>query len=86
MDWIIGELIILAGPLYLFLQLLMGAKYRGRWLVLALVPLLVMVPVGAQSALAFAAGSNVWLMPLVLSAPLACLYLLALAVAKAIIT
>ena len=50
MDWLIGELLILAGPVYFFLQLLMAVRYRSRWLVLSLVPLLIMVPLPSTPA------------------------------------
>ena len=39
MEWLIGELVALAGPAYFFLQILTAARYRGRWRVAALVPL-----------------------------------------------
>ena len=83
MDWLVGELLILAGPVYFFLQLLMAVRYRGRWLVLSLVPLLLMVPLAVHAGMAFAAGSNLWPMLLILAAPVACIYLLGLAVVKA---
>ena len=83
MDWLIGELLILAGPVYFFLQLLMAVRYRGRWLVLSLVPLLLMMPLGVHAGMAFTAGSNLWPMLLILAAPVACIYLLGLAVVKA---
>jgi hypothetical protein len=83
MDWLIGELLILAGPAYFFLQLLTAVRYRGRWLALSLVPLLLMVPLGVHAGMAFVAGSNLWPMLLILAAPVACIYLLGLAVVKA---
>ena len=83
MDWLVGELLILAGPVYFFLQLLMAVRYRGRWLVLSLVPLLIMVPLAIHAGMAFAAGSNLWPVLLILAAPVACVYLLGLAVVKA---
>jgi hypothetical protein len=81
-EWVIGELVALAGPAYFFLQLLMAIRYRGRWRIAALVPLLVMVPLAVHAALAYAAGSKAWPLLLVLAAPLAFLYLLLVAVAK----
>ena len=83
MNWLIGELVILAGPVYFFLQLLMAVRYRGRWLALSLVPLVLMLPLAVQAGFAFAAGSGAWPMLLVLASPVACLYLLGLAVVKA---
>ena len=44
MDWLIGELVMLAGPAYFFLQVLMAVRYRGRWLGPSLVPLLLWRP------------------------------------------
>src|SRR5262249_2910920 len=44
MAWMTTELVALAGPAYFFLQLLMVLRYRGRWRMAALAPLLVMVP------------------------------------------
>ena len=39
-----------------------------------------MVPILALTVLAFAAQSNLWPLPMILSAPLACLYLVGLSV------
>ena len=83
MDWLIGELLTLAGPAYFFFQVIMAARYRGRWLVLSLAPLLVMVPLAIHAGFAFAGGSNLWPMLLILASPIAFLYLLTLAVVKA---
>jgi hypothetical protein len=83
MEWVIGELVMLAVPGYFFLQLLTALRYRGRWRLLALAPLLVMVPLGLHAAVAFAAGSNLWPLLVILASPFACLYLLGLTVAKA---
>ena len=83
MEWLIGELVTLAGPAYFFLQLFTAVRYRGRWRVLALVPLILMLPLAVHAGFAFAAGSNLWPVLLILAAPVACLYLLGLTVAKA---
>ena len=83
MDWLIGELVMLAAPAYFFLQALMAARYRGRWLVLSLVPLLFMVPLALHAALAFASGSGLWPLLLIFASPIAFAYLLGLAVIKA---
>jgi hypothetical protein len=85
LEWFIGELVTLAGPAYFFMQLLTVARYRGRWRVLALVPLLFMAPLAVHAGMAFAAGSNLWPVLVILASPVAFLYLLGLAVAKAII-
>lgn len=83
MDWLIGELVMLAAPAYFFLQVLMAVRYRARWLVLSLVPLLFMVPLAVHAAVAFAAGSSVWPLLLIFASPIAFAYLLGLAVIKA---
>jgi hypothetical protein len=83
LEWLIGELVTLAGPAYFFLQAIMAVRYRGRWRVLSLVPLVLMVPLAIHAGLAFAAGSALWPVLLILAAPVAFLYLLGLAVAKA---
>jgi hypothetical protein len=85
MDWLIAELVALAGPAYFFLQVLMGARYRGRWLALALVPLIVMVPLAADAGFAYAAGSNAWPVLLILASPIAFGYLIIVGLAKAIL-
>jgi hypothetical protein len=86
LQWLISELMTLAAPAYVFLQLLMALRYRRRWLVLSLVPLIVMVPLAVYGGLAFAADSPLWVVPFVLASPFAFLYLLCLAVAKAMLT
>jgi hypothetical protein len=82
MDWLIGELVALAGPAYFFLQVLMAVRYRSRWRVAALVPLLVMIPLAMHAGLAYAAGSPAWPLLLVLAAPPAFAYLLLVGIVK----
>jgi hypothetical protein len=82
MDWVITELVALAGPAYVFLQLLMAVRYHGRWRFISLLPLVVMVPLAVQAALAYAAGSRAWPVPLILAAPFAFGYLLVLAAVR----
>jgi hypothetical protein len=81
-SWLIGELVALAGPAYFFLQIMMAMRYRGRWRLAALVPLLVMVPLVAQAGLAYAAGEPGWPLLLVLAAPVAFTWLLLVAIVK----
>ena len=83
MEWLFQELLALAGPAYFFLQILMAVRYRGRWRIAALVPLLAMVPLAVQAVLASAAGALGWPMLLVLAAPPAFLYLVLVGVVKA---
>ena len=82
MEWIVGELVALAGPAYFFLQILMAVRYRGRWRVAALVPLVVMVPLAIRAGIAYAAGSPGWPLPLVLASPIAFVYLVLVGVVK----
>ena len=83
MEWLIAELVAVAGPAYFFLQLIMAARYRGRWRLAALLPLMVMVPLAAHAGFAYAAGSNAWPALLILASPVAFGYLLVVGIAKA---
>jgi hypothetical protein len=82
MEWLIGELVALAGPAYFFLQILTAARYRGRWRIAALVPLVVMVPLAIQAGIAYAAGSPAWPLLLVLASPIAFVYLVLVGIVK----
>jgi hypothetical protein len=82
MGWLVTELVALGGPAYFFLQIIMAIRYRGRWRLAALAPLLLMVPLALEAGLAYAAGVPGWPTLLVVSSPVACLYLLLLAVLK----
>jgi hypothetical protein len=86
MGGFVEELWLLLVPAYFFLQYFMVVRYRGGWLILALVPLLVMVPVVIHALLAYLAGSNLWPLLVILTSPVAFLYLLAVAVARAFAT
>ncbi|MBX9588744.1 MAG: hypothetical protein K2X43_05525 [Hyphomonadaceae bacterium] len=86
MDWLIGELVMLAVPAYVFLQGLMVVRYRGRWRLLSLVPLLFMVPIAVDAGLAFAAGSTMWPLLGIVASPVAFAYLVGLATIKASLT
>jgi hypothetical protein len=82
MDRLLLELVALAGPLYLFLQIIMAIRYRGRWRLAALAPLLVGVPLVIDAGLAYAAGAPGWPTLLILVSPGLCFYLLLLALLK----
>jgi hypothetical protein len=82
MGWVGWELVALAGPAYFFLQLIMAIRYRGRWRLAALGPLLIMVPLAVEAGLAYAAGVPGWVTGIVIVAPIAAGYLLALAILK----
>jgi hypothetical protein len=75
MEETIGLLIMLALPGYVVLQVWTVRAYRGGWRLAALVPLIVTIPLLAYSAVAFAGGSNLWPLLLILAAPFACTYL-----------
>jgi hypothetical protein len=81
-DRLIGELVALAGPAYVFLQILMAMRYRGRWRLAALAPLLVMMPLAVHAGLAYAAGAPGWPVLLVLAAPVAFASLLLVGIAR----
>jgi hypothetical protein len=85
MDWLIGELVALAGPAYFFLQILMAVRYRGRWRAAALVPLIVMVPLAIQAAFAYGFGVSTWPLFLVLSAPFAFAFLILVGIVKSVV-
>jgi hypothetical protein len=72
------DLIFLCVPGYFLLQLALALRTSGGWRKAALVPTVIMVPVLAYTVLAFAAQSNLWPLLLLLSAPLACVYLILL--------
>jgi hypothetical protein len=84
MGGIFEELWLIAVPAYFFLQYFTGMRYRGGWLVAALLPLVVMVPVALHAVLALIAGSNLWPLLLILVSPVAFLYLVGLAVVRAV--
>ena len=74
------DLIFLGVPGYFLLQAALTFWTSGGWRKATLVPAVIMVPVVAYTVLAFAAQSNLWPLLLLLSAPLACLYLVVLGV------
>jgi hypothetical protein len=74
------DLIFLAIPGYFLLQAALTFWTSGGWRKATLVPAVFMVPVLAYTVLALAAQSNLWPLPLLLSAPLACLYLVVLGI------
>jgi hypothetical protein len=86
MGGIVKELWFLAVPAYFFLQFLTARRYRGGWRIAALAPLIVMVPVVLHAFLGFLGGSNLWPILAILVSPLAFIYLVGLAVVRAIRT
>ena len=73
------DLIFLCVPGYFLLQAALTFGTSGGWRKASLVPAVIMVPILAFTVLAFAAQSNLWPLPMILSAPLACLYLIVIA-------
>jgi hypothetical protein len=84
MDGIIGLLVLLALPGYFILQLRMVWRYRGGWLIAALVPLAALAPVIVYSGVALSDGANLWPLLLILSAPFAFVYLLIVGTVRAL--
>ena len=80
------EALFFSAFLYFFLQLIMIARYRGRWRVLALVPLLFMLPLGLHAGVLYVGGDALWPLGVVAPSAIACVYLLGLAVVKATVT
>lgn len=68
---------LIYGPvlLYLWMQVMTLLRWRGLWLVVAAVPLLVMGPVFVQTVEAYRLESNLWPIMMILTAPGAVLWL-----------
>jgi hypothetical protein len=75
---------MLSVPGYLILQAWLAHAWSGRWRMAALVPLAGMGPAVLFSLLAFAQGSNLWPLAVLLLAPLALAYLLVVWTLRAI--
>lgn len=74
------SLLFLCVPAYVLLQAVLTSRTAGGWRKATLAPAAIMVPILGYTVLAFAARSNLWPLLMLLSAPLACLYLIGLAV------
>ncbi len=83
MEDLLGYAVMLSLPGYALLQWYAGRNWNGGWRIAALAPLAVMVPLVGHAAIAFLAQSNLWPLMVILAAPLACIYLLALVGARA---
>lgn len=79
---LLGLITGLGIPGYFVLQFLFGMRWSGGWRLAALVPLLVMVPATIHASLALAAGSNLWPILVIFTAPLGFLYLCILAATR----
>lgn len=69
---------------YPILQFLAIKRMRGGWRVLALLPLILMVPVLIVTTVAVLQGSNIWPLVLIFVAPEVLVYLIILLIAHAI--
>lgn len=74
------DLIFLCVPGYFLLQAVLTYRTAGGWRKATVAPAVIMVPILAYTVLAFAAQSNLWPLLLLLTAPLAFLYLVVLSV------
>ena len=73
-------LLFLCVPAYFLLQAALTLRASGGWRKATLVPAVLMGPILVLTVLAFLAQSNLWPLLLLLTAPLACLYLVVLSV------
>ena len=78
--WDYLDLIFLSVPGYFVLQAALTFWTSHGWRIASLVPACAMVPILVSTVIAFAAQSNLWPIPLILAAPVACLYLILLSV------
>ena len=74
------DLIFLCVPGYFLLQAALTRGTSGWWRKATLAPAVVMVPILGYTVLAFAAQSNLWPLLMLLTAPLAFVYLVCLSV------
>jgi hypothetical protein len=90
MEMLLGGLILVIGYVsalaYIPLQVYTGIRWRGIARIAALVPLLLMVPVFAFTAHAFAQQSNLWPILLIFAAPVGTGYLVILIVIRRLVT
>ncbi len=78
-------LVLLMGwsiPAYVVLQVYMLSRFSGGWRKAALVPLVLMIPLGLYTIFALLAGSNLWPLMLLFLTPLAFLYLAVLGLVR----
>jgi hypothetical protein len=77
-DYVFDQLFPIIGlmvPGYFVLQAWLLYRLRGGWRVAAMVPLIPFVPLLIHALFAFAMGSNLWPLLLILFAPFGFLYL-----------
>jgi hypothetical protein len=79
---VLGGVVTMMLPGYIILQIVTAVWFRGRWLTASLLPLVVFVPLLVHALYALSAGSNLWPILLIFFAPVGCLYLVILIVAR----
>lgn len=80
----LAMLAMLSVPGYFVLQVWLARSWSGGWRLASLLPLAVMLPVGLHALFALLAGSNIWPLLVILTAPLACLFLVVLLVTRSV--
>ena len=84
-DWqgsLLGFFAVISVPGYFVLQILFGLRWSGWWRIAALAPLAIMVPAIGHAVFALSAGSNIWPIVMILTAPIGFLYLVIAAIAR----
>lgn len=85
MEMFFGLLVMLATPGYILLQLAcVFVAWREGWWAAFLAPLLLSIPLAGWCIYAYTQESNLWPLGFILFAPLGCIYLLVLLVARAL--
>jgi hypothetical protein len=82
LGYLLGTLAMLSVPGYFVLQIVFALAWSGRWRIVALAPLVVMLPAMGHAAFALSAGSNIWPIVVILVAPFCCVYLVVAAVVR----
>ena len=75
MEMLLGMIVMLGVPAYFVAQPMVLMRWQGRWRKWALMPLLLVIPAVAYSAFAFADGSNLWPITLIIAAAIGMIYL-----------
>lgn len=84
MEDLLALAVMFSLPGYGVLQWHAARNWRGGWRIAALAPLAIMAPLVIHAALAYMAQSNLWPLLVILTAPLAFGYLIALSGARAL--
>jgi hypothetical protein len=72
---LLGMIVTLGVPAYFVAQPMALMRWRGGWRKAALAPLVLVIPAAGYSAFAFADGSNLWPMTLIVAAAIGMVYL-----------